>query len=263
MFSFAKRLACAMFLVGFACSAGLPAGADDTPATSDKQSAAVEVTGSETTLQRIAKEHEAWVDLKRKLVVVDGQVCLREGQLEMFACPKGTKEHESIVSVNSSASVVHTGLLLVGAKVGRAVQFDPKYVPASGTIVDVWVLWTDAEGQRHKIRAQEWIKHLATGKAMEYSWVFAGSGFWVDEATNTRHYQGDAGDLICVSNFPTATLDLPVRSSQESGKLLFAAYTERIPPLQTKVRLVLIPRQNTPAASGEQEGGKSATATSK
>jgi len=38
-----------------------------------------------------------WIDQKRKYVVVDGKVSMREGPLEMFACPKGTKEHESIV----------------------------------------------------------------------------------------------------------------------------------------------------------------------
>ena len=54
-------------------------------------------------LTRLTKDYEVWADLKRKLVVVGGQVCLREGLLEMFACPRGTKEHESIVSLNSKA----------------------------------------------------------------------------------------------------------------------------------------------------------------
>ena len=53
----------------------------------------------------------------------------------------------------------------------------------------------------------------------------------------------NSGDLICVSNFNTATLDLPVESSQANASLLFTAFTERIPPHGTKVRLVLIPRQ--------------------
>ncbi len=43
-----------------------------------------------TELVRLSKTNEIWFDSKRKAVVVDGQVCLREGQLEMFACPKGT-----------------------------------------------------------------------------------------------------------------------------------------------------------------------------
>src|SRR5437762_345434 len=51
-------------------------------------------------LRKLSETSDIWLDTKRKAVVVDGQVCLREGQLEMFACPKGTKEHESVVSVN-------------------------------------------------------------------------------------------------------------------------------------------------------------------
>src|SRR5262245_55176159 len=54
-------------------------------------------------LVRLSEKGEIWLDLKRKAVVVDGTVCLREGTLEMFACPKGTKEHESVVALNCRA----------------------------------------------------------------------------------------------------------------------------------------------------------------
>lgn len=193
-------------------------------------------------LVRLAKDYDVWVDLKRKLVVVDGKVSLRDGQLEMFACPKGTKEHESVVAVNSKASFVHAGLIAVGAKTGRPVKFDPEYVPATGVEVEVMVLWVDEKGMRHKVRAQEWVHNVKTDKAMQLNWVFAGSGFWTDEQTGQRHYNGDAGDFICVSNFPTATLDLPVKSSAATAGLLFKAYTKNIPPKGTHVRLVLIPK---------------------
>ena len=69
----------------------------------------------------------------------------------------------------------------------------------------------------------------------------------LDEETGKRHYQANGGDLICVSNFPTATLDLPVQSSQANSDLLFTAFTEKIPPRGTKVRRVLIPRIKKPA----------------
>jgi hypothetical protein len=77
---------------------------------------------------------------------------------------------------------------------------------------------------------------------MAHEWVFAGSGFWVDEDTGTRHYHADSGDFICVSNFATAMLDLPVKSSQENSSLSFEAFTENMPAKGTKVRLVLIPK---------------------
>lgn len=198
--------------------------------------------GEPAGLTKISKDYPVWIDLKRKLVVVDGQICLHEGQLEMFACPKGTKEHESLVSVNSNAQIIHTGLLAVGAKAGSPVKFDPTYVPAKGTVVEIVILWTDKDGKQHKTRAQEWIRNVKTGKEMESSWVFAGSGFWTDESDGKRFYHGDSGDFVCVSNFPTATLDLPVESSQINDALLFEVFKERVPPRGTKVRMVLIPK---------------------
>lgn len=193
-------------------------------------------------LIRLAKDYELWIDPKRKLVIVDGQVCLREGQLEMFACPKGTKEHESVIALNCKAQFVHAALLAVGAEPGRTVSFNPDYIPASGPEVEVFVLWKDREGNKHQVRGQEWVRHVPTKKAMDLPWVFAGSGFWTDEQTGERFYNADAGELICVSNFTTATMDLPVKSSQANADLLFEAFTERIPSIGTQVRVVLRPK---------------------
>jgi hypothetical protein len=56
------------------------------------------------------KPDRVWIDKKRGLVMVDGAISLREGYLEMFACPVGTKEHESVVAVDSRAQGVHAAL---------------------------------------------------------------------------------------------------------------------------------------------------------
>ena len=215
--------------------------------------AATAVKDGGSGIVRVTKDYDIWIDPKQKLVIVDGQICLREGVLEMFACPKGTKEHEAIVSVNCKAKFVHAALMAVGAQPGKPVSFDPVYRPASGPIVDVYVLWQDEAGKKQRVRAQEWVKELKTDKPMTDSWVFAGSDFWTDTTTGEKYYQADGGDFICVSNFPTALLDLPIASTQTNDSLLFTAATERIPPLGTKVRLVLIPR-----ADKNKEAGKAA-----
>ena len=194
-------------------------------------------------LKRLSQTGEIWLDTKRKAVVIDGQVCLREGNLEMFACPKESKEHESVVSLNCLPQDAHAGLLAAGAKPGKPVRFDPKYEPASGDVIDVFVLWRDEQGKKRQAKAQEWVKNIKTEKALAYDWVFAGSGFWKDEDTGKEHYQANGGDFICVSNFPSAMLDLPIESSMANGELMFHAFTENIPPKGTKVRVVLIPRK--------------------
>ncbi len=193
-------------------------------------------------MKRLMPEYDVWIDTKNKRVVLDGTVVLREGQLEMFACPKGTKEHEAIVAVDTKAYVVHAGLLAAGAEVGTPVQFQPEYKPATGTEIDIELVWRDAAGDVQRARAQDWIRNMQSGKAMALPWVFAGSGFWVDEADGQKYYMAEQGDFICVSNFPSAMLDLPVESSQDNAQLVYEAFTEHIPPLGTRVRMVLTPK---------------------
>lgn len=216
---------------------------DDPPAKAPPAEKKADADQAADGLVKLSKTGDVWLDTKRKAVVVDGQVCLRQGQLEMFACTKGTKEHESIVTLNCLAEEVHAGLLAAGSKPGTPVSFDPEYRAATGQPIDVYVLWKDEQGQKHQARAQEWIRSVRTQQAMAHDWVFAGSGFWKDPETGKEHYKANGGDLICVSNFPTATLDLPVESSQANDQLLFEAFADRVPPRGTKVRVVLIPRQ--------------------
>jgi hypothetical protein len=205
-------------------------------------------------LLRLDPQQPLWLDKRRKRVVLVGQVCLREGQLEMFACPTGTKEHESVVAVPVDAWKIHTALLAAGAEPGHPAMFQPDYQPAAGTEIDVSLFWTDEAGRRRSAWAQDWVRNALTGESLSAPWVFAGSGFWVDDATRKRTYLAEQGDLICVSNFSAAMLDLPIASSDEAGQLQFVAYTERIPSRGTKVTVVLTPRpakqaQNDAAAS--------------
>lgn len=203
-------------------------------------------------LVRLSPEYEVWIDKEQKRVVLGGSVCLREGQLEMFACLAKTKEHESVVAANTKAFLVHAGLMAVGAEPGHPAQFRPQYQPAEGTEIEITVYWSDPQGMRHQARAQEWLKNVKTGGEMKETWVFGGSGYWVDRETGQRFYQAEEGDFICVSNFVTAMLDLPVESSQANSALLFEANTAKIPPRGTRVSLVLTPRlKNLPVNRGD------------
>ncbi len=184
-----------------------------------------------------------WIDRNRKQVVVVGAVCARECPLELFACLRASKEHESIVAVPTKASFIHAALLAVGAEPGSPVQFQPTYVPAKGTEIEITVAWKDAKGNRRTARAQEWVRDAKTKKAMEHPWVFAGSRLWKHPHTGQMLYQADRdGDLICVSNFPSAMLDLPIESTSSDAELVFECFTERIPPRGTPVTLILTPK---------------------
>jgi hypothetical protein len=79
-------------------------------------------------------------------------------------------------------------------------------------------------------------------KPMKASWVFPGSQFHVDEKTKEKYYLAEGGDLICVANFPSATIDIGVESSA-SGEtsLVYEAKTAAIPEIGTKVSIELVP----------------------
>jgi hypothetical protein len=204
--------------------------------------------------RRLLPDADVWVDLKEGVVIVDGLVCLREGMLEMFACTRNSKEHESIISVNSKAWPVHAGLLALGAVAGHPVQFVPDYKPPTGTEIDVLVQYTDEDGNEETVRAQDWIKDIRNNKSMHYPFVFGGSVFWTDPDTGKKYYQAERGDFICVSNFGTAMLDIPVKSSAENDDLAFQTFTDRIPRLGTPVRLLLKPKLEKQGAGSRAQG---------
>ncbi len=178
----------------------------------------------------------------KRRVRVAAEVCLREGALEQLLCRKNTKEHEAVLHADIDARQLHTALLLTGAKPGSPVRYDPKYTPATGTTIKVTVEY-QKHGKTVTVPGQDWVRDAKTRKAMPYTWVFAGSVFYPnqDDPKQPPFYAANSGDVICVSNFPDAMLDLPVNSPQEDADRLYEAFTERIPPLATAVSVILEP----------------------
>lgn len=205
------------------------------------------------TLVQLSAKDPIWVDMKRKIVVLDGEIVLREGALEVFVCMQGTKEHESIIAVPIASHIVHAALLAVGAKPGTPVSWDPEYEPATGPTIDVLVQWKDEAGKLQIRRGKDWVRDNRSQQGMKYDWIFPGSYFWVDERDGKQIYAADGGELICVSNFRSAMMDVPVKSSDDNTNLYFEAFTERIPPVGTKVRLFLIPQRETEEKKSNQD----------
>ncbi len=210
--------------------------------------------------KQLGDANPIWIDRDGHQVIVGGQICLTAGMLEMFACPRGTREHESIVSVHVPSRIVHAALLAVGAKPGAPVQFDPEYKPASGAKVQIDVRWM-ADGKLVERRAQDMMREVRTKNPVAQDWVFGGSLRWKDEATGTEYYSADGGELVCVSNFGNATLDLPISSSAANSSLLFEANPDNIPPLGTPVLMVLKPEvpaddQRKTESSAKSDGAK-------
>ena len=149
----------AILLVGCAF-----AGDETKPDKSDKSDSAKPKPAAEKKSKEpvpLNKQGSVLLDVDGKRLLLKTKVCLREGVLEMFCCLKQTKEHESILSIDSEAYVIHTGLLALGAKTGSPVRFQPEYSPPTGTRIRIFCQWTDADGKPHREPAERWVRNSA------------------------------------------------------------------------------------------------------
>jgi hypothetical protein len=195
--------------------------------------------------QKVPVGTNVWLEVlpdKTRQVVVSAEVCLTKGVLEQLLTRKGQKEHEAILAADVDARKVHEALVLAGAEPGEPVRFSPAYIPASGTRIDVEIVFND-KGTTRTIPAQQWIRNIGSKKELAHFWVFAGS-MLVDDPSDPKapkRYMANEGDVINVSNFETAMLDLPIKSSKDDSELGYEAWEERIPPEGTKVAVILRP----------------------
>ncbi len=97
-------------------------------------------------LQRLDPKLPVWLDKKNKQVVFLGEVCRADYPLEFFVTYRD-RAYEAIIQSEVRPSIVHAGLLELGAKEGHPVQFQPEFVAPSGTEVAIEVRWKDAQGK--------------------------------------------------------------------------------------------------------------------
>lgn len=183
----------------------------------------------------------------RRRVVIQAYVCLREGMLEQIMCRRHTKEHEAILAADADARDIHKALIAAKARPGSTVRYEEKdgkalVIPPTGQPIRVTLQYED-KGKLITVAAQKWVRNSRTKKDLDVNWVFAGSHFIEDpdDANKPPLYAANAGDVITVSNFEGAMLDLPINSSKDNDELQFEANTERIPPLDTRVTVILEP----------------------
>jgi len=240
MTSLPRRGSCLLLLAASLVAVGPADGPSaQAPDAAPRPAPAPGATDRHPELRRLSPIEDVWIDRDRKEVVVGGVVAIDRGPIEVFACPEKTKEHEAVVAVRSPARLIHAALLAIGLEPGSPLRFQPDYRPARGPVVAVRMRWTDESGAVQQCRAQEWVRDARTGVALAEEWVFAGSGWWQDPRGGPASYLADGGELVCVSNFTTAMLDLPIQSSQANADLLFEAFSGRVPPAGTPVEMIL------------------------
>ncbi len=168
-------------------------------------------------------------------------VVLREGPLEVFLCKFQTKEHEAILNCEVDAREIHMALIAAKAVPGSPVKFSPKYTPATGTTIRVTMTYY-LGGKLQANEARHFVRDVKTKKELAHDWVFAGSRLEKNPTDEKEiFYYANNGEVIALSNFPDSMMDLPIESSDKNADLQFEAWTDRIPPRETKVLVTLEP----------------------
>jgi len=201
------------------------------------------------------------INREKRHVDVEAKVCLRVGEfLEMFACTKDTREHESIVVVDAAPSTMHLGLLLLGLEPGKPLSYDmkndpPTLVPAHGPRIGVYIVQT-VDGEEKETPANEWVKDNKTGKTMkDNTWLFAGSAQTTYEGKPL--YLADInGSVVSLVNFGDDLLTRANKMTHDTAShdKVWAPNTDAIPKVGTKIVLRLKaeePAKNEKAADAE------------
>ncbi len=227
------------------------------------------------------------IDFEKRCVDLEATICLDKGFLELIACTKGSKEHESIVAVSARAMHIHTALLLLGANNGHPAmrksvnEEKTRWVnaPPRGDPIDVLLVTKNKDGKAIErpisdfiVSSRERVDEVdgavitapnpnkergdAKEASLPHKFLFAGSHLR-DNGDGPRQYLADlSGNLISIATFGDELLCLPFHQSQENDALIWQVKPESLPKAGTKVTLRLRPNKSESLDKDNSKGNK-------
>jgi len=217
------------------------------------------------------------INFRERCVDVEGAVCLHQGLLELIACTKGTKEHESIVVIKAKPMHIHVSLLLLGAKNGNPAMRKPTNeegtrlidVPPRGDPVDVFLVFRSKTGKMVERPISDFVAAAERGPGEKVSaedtkfpdtFLFAGS-LLRDNGPGPRKYLSDlSGNVISVVTFGDELLCLPGVHGQGNDSLMWRVDATDLPAIGTKVTLRLRRKRKPASKAGKADPPRSVRA---
>lgn len=223
------------------------------------------------------------VDFKNRCVDLEARICLDAGYLELIACTKGTKEHESIVAVSSKALHIHTALLLLGADNGHPEMRKPVdgksqqwvNLSAKGDAIEVMLVVRNSKGNAVSKPISEFVVR-STGrlealsaparadpsenvkrvdKSVSFPEVFLFSGSRLrDVGAGPKQYLADlSGNVVSIATFGDEVLCLPTHQTHQNSALMWQIKPGVLPKVGTAVTLRLRPRKKSPHSKDDKK----------
>jgi hypothetical protein len=211
--------------------------------------------------------------VKKGYIDVEAKICLTEGMLELLACTKDSKEHESLIAVVPKAAHIHAALLLIGAQPGNPAmrkevetEDGPRWIDLEprGQEIDISLVFNNEAGEpvEHPIKefliksAEESFEpkpeeknHKENRAFPTNTFLFVGSHVFKDGEADPVYLADESGNVISLSTFGDELLALPGVHANDNQGLVWSVDPTRLPPLDTKVILRLKPKK--PAAAEE------------
>ncbi len=195
------------------------------------------------------------MNFEQRSLDIESQICLDQGLLELVACTKDSKEHESIVVIDAKPKHIHTALLLLGAKPGNPAlrkqvgETEKRWVdiPPRGDPIEVFLVIKNSKKEWVERPISEFIQPSdestdekfeknSKKKKFEHSFVFSGSHYLSKEE---KYICDLSGHVISISTFGDELLCLPEIQSRDAGLLQWKINSSYLPPKGTKVTLRL------------------------
>ncbi len=187
----------------------------------------------------VYKLGEIDLDLNKKTITMYGKVNMSYGLIELLACTRIGKLHESALVIDVQPIHLQTALILLGLEYEGGLRYQGDPLTPKGDRVSIWVEW-DAGGQVKRHRAEDLVFNRQTQSSMQHTdWVFSGSrindnGVFMAQAVGT---------LITTFHDPDAIIDNPLPGGADDTA--YIVNTQVIPPKGTDLRMIIIPAKSS------------------
>jgi predicted small lipoprotein YifL len=230
----------------------VPPAAPPVKAEANPETTPVEPAATEPAEQPEPKLDDIKVNVQEKRIEIQGRFCLEEGILDYLAVTSGGQEYESVVSLRCKGSLLHAGLLAIGALPGPTEQVlkelkqnppkDQKMPEHPGTPLHIMCEW-EKDGKTVSAPACQLLfnRKLKKGQVTG-SWCFTGSFFAKDLDGKTEFYMADIEKtLIGVFYAPSAVINLEedVGNPYDADDTGYAVNRELVPRKDTPVKLII------------------------
>ncbi|MBU1694095.1 MAG: hypothetical protein KJ726_03560 [Verrucomicrobia bacterium] len=174
------------------------------------------------------------VDPKTRTVLATGWVNQVAGAIELLACGKGGKTHESVFVLDINPLDLQTGLLLLGLEPGTPPTGLGQGSPG-GPELEIRVDW-EVKGKTRTLPAERFVRNVATKKPLPaVPWLFTGS------LIEDGEFKALAEESLVATYWdPWAIINIGTACGMDD-EILYVN-TRAVPPLNTPITMRFQPR---------------------